>query len=209
MMKNNRRLSKAVKRTVFVGVGLFLLFIGISLFFQRFMLTQPDSQTGPIISEQVLDYRPLVVKYAKKYEVEEHVDTLLAMMMQESSGQGDDPMQSSESYCGERGCIQDPEVSIKQGVYYFSQTLKAAGGDVLTAIQSYNFGKGFVDYIREQGDDFSQEAAIQFSQKMYAADPDKEKYRCLRDGAQELDACYGDIYYVKSVMAYKDKLKED
>ncbi len=209
MMKNSRRLSKAVKRTFLIGVALFILLIGISLFFQRTLLNQPDSQTGPLISEQVLDYRPLVAKYAKQYGIEKHVETILAIMMQESGGRGDDPMQASESYCGERGCIKDPELSIKQGVYYFSKTLKAADGDLLTAVQSYNFGKGFVDFIREQGENFSQEAAIQFSQKMYANDPDKEKYRCLRDGAKELDACYGDIYYVKSVMAYREKITEE
>ena len=32
-----------------------------------------------------------------------------AMMMQESGGRGDDPMQSSESLCGKVGCINDPE----------------------------------------------------------------------------------------------------
>ncbi|NBJ70244.1 MULTISPECIES: lysozyme family protein [Clostridia] len=208
-MKDSRRLSKAVKRTLLIGIALFILLIGISLFFHRTLLNQPDSQTGTLISEQVLNYRPLVAKYAEQYGIEKHVETILAMMMQESGGRGDDPMQASESYCGERGCIKDPELSIKQGVYYFSKTLEAADGDLLTAVQSYNFGKGFVDFIREQGKNFSQEAAIQFSQKMYANDPDKEKYRCLRDGAKELDACYGDIYYVKSVMAYREKITEE
>lgn len=208
-MKNSRRLSKAVKRALLIGISLFILLVGISLIFQRTLLNQPETQTGPFISQEVLNYRPLVAKYANQYGIEKHVETILAMMMQESGGQGDDPMQASESYCGERGCIKDPELSIKQGVYYFSKTLEAADGDLLTAVQSYNFGKGFVNFIREQGKNFSQEAAIQFSQKMYANDPDKEKYRCLRDGAKELDACYGDIYYVKSVMAYREKLTEE
>ncbi|MBR7796703.1 MAG: lysozyme family protein [Bacillota bacterium] len=209
-MKRNKKIKTAIKRTIFLAFLLFSLFIGISLLaYQEQAENSSPTSSSPIISEEVKAYRPVVEKYAKQYDVSQHIDTLLAMMMQESGGRGDDPMQSSESYCGERGCIQDPELSIKQGVYYFSQTLKEANGDLLVAVQSYNFGKGFINYMKKHSDQFSQEAAITFSQEMYANDPDKEKYRCLRDGAEELGACYGDIYYVKSVMAYKDKLAEE
>src|SRR5699024_638823 len=74
-------------------------------------------------SKKVEQHRPLVEKYADEYDVEEHVDVLMAMIMQESGGRGGDPMQSSESLCGEVNCITDPEESIKQGVAYFSKIL--------------------------------------------------------------------------------------
>src|SRR5699024_9929956 len=95
-----------------------------------------DTEEEPdrlLISDDVMAYESLVEEYAKKYDVESYQDVLLAIMMQESSGHGDDPMQASESYCGEIGCIDDPEVSIKQGVHYFAEAIDRADGDVRLA----------------------------------------------------------------------------
>ncbi len=161
------------------------------------------------LSEDVWSYKPVVETYAEQYGVSEHVDVLLAMMMQESGGRGNDPMQSSESYCGSRGCIDDPELSIKQGVRYFSHTLEAANGDVKLAIQSYNFGKGFIDYVKANSGTYSQDAAIAFSQQMYKTASDKSKYSCLRESAEQYDACYGDIYYVRDVLEYRKAAAND
>jgi len=192
-----------MKKTVMVILLICAVFTVISLLTNE----KPQQQkqiSHPLISEEVWDLQPLVERYAEEYHVSDHVDVLLAMMMQESGGRGDDPMQSSESYCGEIGCIDNPELSIKQGVYYFSQTLEAADGDIELAVQSYNFGKGFIDYVEKNAGKYSQEIAIDFSQKMY--DEDRETYTCYRDEAKQYDACYGDIYYVRDVMAYKDAL---
>lgn len=201
MKRNTKRAIRNVFFTTIVVVGLLVV---ISL------LAQTELEVDDhVLSDQVKGYTPIVEKYATKYDVENHVDILLAMMMQESGGRGSDPMQSSESYCGKRNCIKDPELSIKQGVYYFSKTLEAADGDVELAIQSYNFGSGFIEYALENKGKYTQEVAINFSQRMYANDVDKSKYRCLRKGAKELDACYGDIYYVRDVMDIRKKINEE
>jgi len=200
MSKNTK---KSMKQTVMVILLICAVFTVISLL--NYEKPQQQKQIShPLISEEIRELQPMVEKYAEEYRVSDHVDILLAMMMQESGGRGDDPMQSSESYCGEVGCIDDPELSIKQGVYYFSQTLEAANGDIELAVQSYNFGKGFIDYVEKNAGKYSQEIAIDFSQKMY--DADRETYTCYRDEAKQYDACYGDIYYVRDVMAYKDAL---
>src|SRR5690625_111259 len=199
----SKNIKKSMKKTVMVILLICAVFTVISLLTNE----KPQQQkqiSHPLISEEVWDLQPLVERYAEEYHVSDHVDVLLAMMMQESGGRGDDPMQSSESYCGEIGCIDNPELSIKQGVYYFSQTLEAADGDIELAVQSYNFGKGFIDYVEKNAGKYSQEIAIDFSQKMY--DEDRETYTCYRDEAKQYDACYGDIYYVRDVMAYKDAL---
>jgi len=159
--------------------------------------------TRYLFTNKVEQYRSVVEKYAKEHEVEEHVDVLLAMMMQESGGRGDDPMQSSESLCGEVGCIDEPEKSIQQGVAYFSKGLQAAEGDVELAVQAYNFGLGFVDYVQEKNKDFDEAVAIEFSQVMYQNAEDPSKYTCLRKEAKQHEACYGDIYYARDVMNYK------
>ncbi|MFD1851972.1 lysozyme family protein [Oceanobacillus bengalensis] len=200
-MKGRNRKRLAVYKA-FLIAGLFT-----SLFLVISILTDSENRNVdnyPQITDEVLNYRPLVEKYAKEYDVSQYVDVLLAMMMQESAGKGNDPMQSSESYCGQVGCISDPERSIKQGVYYFSTVLKDAEGDVELAIQSYNFGKGFIDYVLSETGQYSQEVAINFSQKMYENAADKSIYTCLREGSEKYNACYGDIYYVQSVMEYRE-----
>ncbi|WP_010531484.1 lysozyme family protein [Lentibacillus jeotgali] len=200
-----RKTKQAIKKTVLISAILCGLFIVLSIVALE---EQQQSYSPANLSEQVLDYRPVVEKYAAQYDVKEHVDVLLAMMMQESGGRGDDPMQSSESYCGSRGCIEDPELSIKQGVHYFSNTLEEADGDVMLAVQSYNFGKGFIDYVEAKSGEYTQEAAVNFSQEMYASSDNQAKFRCPREEAQKINACYGDIYYVRDVMAYTEDASE-
>jgi len=154
--------------------------------------------------DHVEQYRPLIETYAKQANLEDEVETLLAIMMQESGGRGNDPMQSSERLCGEVGCITDPEQSIEQGVTYFKQTLEAAKGDRKLAVQSYNFGVGFIDYALKHEGRYTPKIAIQFSQEMYENAQDQSIYTCKRKEAQQYDACYGDILYVRDVLGYRD-----
>lgn len=194
-----------LRRTLFFVLFVFILFIlvlgSISLYKQIDYWKYDINYY--LHADQVEQYRPIVEKYAIQYEVEDYIDTLLGIMMQESSGKGQDPMQSSESLCGSIGCIDDPERSIEQGVAYFKQVLDAAGEDLKLAIQSYNFGIGFVYYAEEQAESYSEALAIQFSQKMYAEASDPSLYTCLRKEAKEYNACYGDIYYVRDVLGYQ------
>jgi Lysozyme-like len=200
-MKRNTK--KAWKQTLLVVLTITACLVMLSVLANR-----NDDKKEPVLQHAVLQHKPTVEKYAREYHVEEYVDILLAMMAQESGGRGNDPMQSSESYCGSIGCIQDPELSIKQGVYYFSETLKEADYDLELAIQSYNFGKGFIHYVKDNGKQFSQEIAIEFSRKMYQNAKDPSIYSCLRKEAKQYDACYGDIYYVKAVMGHVNKITE-
>ena len=125
-------------------------------------------------------------------------------MMQESGGKGDDPMQASESLCGFVGCITDPEESIEQGVKYFAQVLENAEGDIKLALQSYNFGGGFINFVLERGGTYTQDLAIEFSAMKYDELKHTGLYSCVRPEAIPLGACYGDIYYVDAVLRYYD-----
>lgn len=201
---------KKIIQPILVIVLLFsFIFLIINMLPSNSKLELSNSNTTiPEISSEVEQYIPLVKKYANIYGVSEYIDVLMAMIMQESSGRGNDPMQSSESYCGVKDCITNPEQSIQQGVFYFSETLNASGGDVELAVQSYNFGKGFISYVKSQSSGYTQDIAINFSKKMYEESPNKEIYSCLREEAKQYNACYGDIYYVDSVMAYRNAFKE-
>lgn len=138
------------------------------------------------VSPLVLRYEPLVTKYAQKYGVESYVQLLLAKIMQESGGRLPDVMQSSESIGLPPNTITDPEQSIDIGVKYFASVLKSAGGDVKLALQSYNFGGGFIPYAQERGG-YSKEVAVAFS-NMMAAKLGWERY--------------GDVDYVDNVLRY-------
>ncbi|USK72758.1 lysozyme family protein [Peribacillus asahii] len=131
-------------------------------------------------------YEPLVRKYAEKYGVESYVPLLLAKMMQESGGRLPDVMQSSESLGLPRNAITDPEYSIDVGVKYFAGIIKKTKGDVKLALQSYNFGQGFIDYALKRGG-YSKAVAVEFSNMMAA------KMGWSR---------YGDINYVSNVLRY-------
>lgn len=201
-----------------LGIGfLAVLLIGI---FQSIVGDSGDnaSQEGEFvelesgssqISEQVEQYRSDVEFYAKEYGVEEYVDVLLAMMMQESGGKGNDPFQASESKCGYIGCITDPKESIEQGVKYFSEVLAQAEGDVKLALQSYNFGGGFINYVLEKGESYSPDLAIEFSAMKYAELKHTGIYSCVHPEYTDVGACYGDVEYVDNVLRYYQPVSSD
>lgn len=155
-----------------------------------------------LVSEEVLQYRESVYNELSKYGLEGYLDIVLALMMQESGGKGNDPMQASESYCGSIGCITDPQLSIEKGVLHFNNVLQKAEFDVKLALQSYNFGGGFIDFVMKKGGNYTYDLAIEFSQMMYKKLGHLGIYKCHRPEAIQYNACYGDIGYVDAVMRY-------
>ncbi|WLV24320.1 lysozyme family protein [Aciduricibacillus chroicocephali] len=207
MKKRKLRVFRSLVFAVFLFAGLIAL---VNWVLDSALNFNPREETrSQRVSEQVLEYEPLVARYAKEKGVSEYTDVLLAIIMQESGGRGKDPMQSSESSCGKRGCIKNPDQSIKAGVAHFANMLNDADGDLELAVQSYNFGRGFITYAKKESGGYTQDTAIDFSKKMYAKVKDKEKYRCIRPDSKKFDACYGDIYYVKSVMAYRPAIASE
>ncbi|MGJ3194906.1 bifunctional lytic transglycosylase/C40 family peptidase [Peribacillus frigoritolerans] len=138
------------------------------------------------VSSEVMRYEPLIRKYAEQNGVGEYVGLILAMIQQESGGRELDVMQSSESIGLPPGAITDPEYSIQVGVKHFAEVMKQAKGDVNLALQSYNFGDGFIGFALERGG-YSKEVASQFSHRM---------------AAMEGWSRYGDVNYVDHVMQY-------
>lgn len=166
------------------------------------------------VSEAVLRWEPVLRKHAKEFGVEGFVPLMMAQMMQESGGQGSDPMQSSEGafntkYCKGPNCITDPDYSIWAGVQEFKHAIERAGvtspGDmdhIKTALQAYNFGTGFFDFVASNGGKYTKEIAIKFSQEQYKKVAHTGMYHCLRPEAVPYQACYGDILYVDAVLKY-------
>ncbi|WP_374702744.1 lysozyme family protein [Bacillus sp. V5-8f] len=82
------------------------------------------------------------------------------------------------------GAITDPEYSIQIVVKYFADVLKQAKGNIKLALQSYNFGNGFIGYAWERRG-YTKELAIELNRMMAA-----------RSGWGR----YGDVNYVEHVM---------
>jgi hypothetical protein len=149
-------------------------------------------QTGTKqITSAVMKYKDLLTQYTEKYGVSQYRDLLLAKIMQEAGGSpgalATDPMQSSESAGHSVGYFRNPVDSINQGVKYFAQILAKAGGDVPLALQSYNFGEGFIDYVKKNGGKMTQSLVNSFSDMMAK----KMGWRS-----------YGDKNYVQNVLRY-------
>lgn len=185
---------EALKNWRAIAIALtFLFLVPLIAIFAPFAIDKntPEAPNGgvggqAVVSEAVRRYEPIVREFAAKYGVEGYTEILLAKMMQESGGQGGDPMQASESLGLPPNAITNPVVSIEAGVKYFSQVFKQAKGDIKLTLQAYNFGGGFIPYALERGG-YSKEVAADFSAMMAA------KMGWSR---------YGDINYVDNVLRY-------
>jgi len=146
------------------------------------------------VSPLVEQWRSDVERYAEKYGVSEYVELILAMIAQESGGDADrypDIMQSSESAGNSPNAINDPQKSMDQGIRYFAslvQSGKEAGVDIDTILQSYNFGGGYIPFVRDHyGGKHSEAAARVFSSNM---------------AAKMGWSSYGDVKYVEHVRSH-------
>lgn len=165
-----------------------ILFMGIFLVFA-------DNETIEVhkepVSAEVREYRNVIKKYAEQYDVEQFINLIQAVMMQESNGKGNDPMQSSESIFNEKfprvkNGITDPDYSIEVGIKSLAECLKKAeaknSGDtkqIYLALQGYNFGDMYIDwavynfggYTRANATVFAEEMRLKLKSESFG-DPD-------------------------------------
>lgn len=141
------------------------------------------------VSPEVQRWESVIRSEAKKNGIESYTPLIMALVQQESGGRHLDIMQSSESLGLGRNAITDPVRSIEVGVAYFKDVLEQSNHDVKTALQSYNFGNGFIAYANKRGG-YSEEVAQSFSSMMAA----KQGWRR-----------YGDVKYVEHVMRYYEE----
>lgn len=151
------------------------------------------------VSAEVEAYTPIIQIYANQYGIPEYTELIKAVMMQESGGQGSDPMQCSESGYNTRyphypNAITDPKYSINVGVQTLADVLRMAGAEspidldrVSLALQGYNYGPGYISWALANYGGYSEMNAIEFSNMM---------------AAQYGWAGYGDKAYVSHVLRY-------
>ncbi|MDO4523582.1 MAG: lysozyme family protein [Eubacteriales bacterium] len=154
------------------------------------------------VNSDVLSYQPQVEAACQKYGIEEYSVLMLAIMQQESSGQGTDVFQCSESpfnteYDNTPNSITDVDYSIDVGAQTFAYCLERAGcrhisnmERVKIALQEYNFGNDYALWVLDNYGTYSVENATEFSEMMM----------------NQLGwSSYGDPEYVEHVLRYYNR----
>lgn len=183
------------------GTGVILIVI-MTLFIGTFSVLAQDGGSNSMVlplSPEVIAYEETITRYAEENEIEDYVPILEAIMMQESRGLGDDPMQSSESvfntkYTRVPNGITDPDYSIECGIKTFADCLNRANvkdksdtEHLYLAIQGYNYGSGYIEWAISNFGGYSKYNAQLFSDEM------KVKLN---------SSTYGDPEYVDHVIQY-------
>lgn len=130
------------------------------------------------VSAKVEAYDPIIRQYAKQFHIGEYADLIKAVMMQESGGQGSDPMQASE--CGyntrfprKPNGITDPAYSIQVGIQELAACLRLADVEnpvdmehIRLALQGYNYGEGYITWAKSHYGGYSIVNAMEYSTMM-------------------------------------------
>ena len=182
------------------GTVVVLVVIMIVMCFAGMMLVNDEDDTEILpISEEVMAKEPIIQQYAREHGIGDYVLLIQAVMMQESGGRGNDPMQCSECnfntlYPRVPGGITDPEYSINVGIQNLADCLQIAQCEspmdmdaVKLALQGYNYGQGYITWAMNKYGEYSKANAIEFSMKTAEA--------------YGWDS-YGDMDYVPHVLRY-------
>ena len=154
------------------SVLIILICILFGAAFYYFGDSSADTSYTPV-SPEVEAYTLEITAAAKKYGIEDYVELIKAVMMQESGGRGEDPMQCSASGYNRSGKkITDPKVSIDVGIHTLAECIRSAGvkdptdlDRIKLVAQGYNFGNGYIDWAKKKYGGYSAANAAEFSRK--------------------------------------------
>lgn len=119
----------------------------------------------------VLTYRPLVREVLQEKGSDLDENLLLAMIYTESKGKVVDILQASESLTGNQGEINDSRDSLRQGVDFLTLNMTASqelGTDYWSAVQAYNYGTAYIDYVADNGGKNTVPLAVTYSREVVA-----------------------------------------
>ena len=198
-----RRQQEVRRSKIMIVCGVVILAVLLFLIFGLPRLSGSKHRTpkGTLVgvNSAVLKYKDTVASYCDKYDISEYATLMLAIMQQESSGQGTDVFQCSESpfnteYSSDPNSITDTEYSIRVGVETFAYCLEQAEcksikdmDKVKIALQEYNFGNDYAGWVLANYGTYTEESAYEFAEKM--------KSQLGWDS-------YGDPEYVSHVLQY-------
>lgn len=159
--------------------------------------------------KQVMTYQSLVREVLSEQDTPANEELVLAMIYTETKGKESDVMQSSESASGTTNTISDNRSSIRQGIQTLTENLYLAqekGVDAWTAVQAYNFGPAYIDFIARNGKENTLALAKQYSRETVApilGNTTGETYRYVNPisifQGGELYVDGGNYYYSRQV----------
>ncbi|EOL44422.1 lysozyme family protein [Enterococcus caccae] len=161
--------------------------------------------------QQVVTYETEVEQAVKANNIPEYKNLVLAIIYTESKGRSEDLMQSSESAYGKRQMIGTSKESIDTGVSFLAQSIKKAdeaGCDIWTAVQAYNFGLDYIDFVKGRGGENSIRLAEEYSKEVLSpllGNTDQKTYRYYRPQAVIYNG--GFLYSNGGNMFYADLVK--
>lgn len=193
--------ANALISAIAAGGWIVVLILLIVILFGAVLGIVGGSNSGTVssVSAEVEAYEPVVRKYADQHGIGEYAELVKAVMMQESGGKGNDPMQSSQCSYNKKfprkpNGITDPGYSIECGVQALRAVLEESETEspidmehIKLALQGYNYGNGYISWAKSRDGGYTAANAIEFSEMM----------------AEKMGwGSYGDKQYVPHVLRY-------
>ncbi|MBK1468644.1 lysozyme family protein [Parvimonas sp. S3374] len=149
------------------------------------------------IPNSVQKHIPTIKKYMAQYKIPEmYLPYILAQATQESSGTEPDIFQASESkYNGRMGMIKSAEESIEHAMKRWREIIdeikkRDIEFSVELVLQTYNYGSGYLSWVKNHGNKYTKENAVSFSLHML---------KILKGWAYNV---YGDTKYIEHIYRY-------
>ena len=149
----------------------------------------------------VLRHREMLEKVAKEKDLSSDLEVLYAIMNVESGGRLKDVMQSSESM-GLPVNTLDTEDSIEQGLRYYKELkekTRELSLDEKSLWQAYNYGIGFLYYVKEHGGQYQDSLAENFAMEQSGGKlvAYKNKLAIKENGGYRYQ--YGNMFYARLI----------
>lgn len=179
--------------------GAICLIVVSSMLFGAISTLASDSSIIPaqqILSDEVLAYEDTIIKYAKESGIEDYVMIIEAIMMQESKGIGNDPMQATNCPLNTKypDGITDPDYSIKIGIEFYADCLRKSNAEdvnddkgIALSLQGYNYGTDYISWALSNFNGYTKANA--------------KVYSDMKKSQLQVDT-YGDPNYVEHVLRY-------
>lgn len=151
--------------------------------------------------KSVLQHREMLEKVAKEKGLSADLEVLYAIMNVESGGRLKDVMQSSESM-GLPVNTLGTEDSIEQGLRYYKELkekTRELSLDEKSLWQAYNYGIGFLYYVKEHGGQYQDSLAENFAKEQSGGKlvAYKNKLATKENGGYRYQ--YGNMFYARLI----------
>ncbi|MGG0092575.1 lysozyme family protein [Bacillus altitudinis] len=166
------------------------------------------------VNDKVLSFTATVEYWCSHFGIPDYSNLVLAIIMVESGGNGTDVMQSSESRGLPPNSAPSTSKSIEWGVEHLKNMLTSASSNGLndwSAVQAYNFGGGYISWLKGKGyNEHTTSTAEEYAKEK--ANGSKTNYNnayIIRLTGKDWRYSYGNMFYVLLVQRYIKQSAKD